>query len=120
MSEQNQKMSIPPSLTYIIEHNLLDYYAEKICHFNNKMINTLNTPNPTCITPNKPLSSLPYISLSTLGVKDSELDFGGNAADVAPVKMLRAYYEGEERFLEEIDNVIQDRKERIEKNIKII
>lgn len=120
MSEQNQKMSIPPSLTYIIEHNLLDYYAEKICHFNNKMINTLNTPNPTCITPNKPLSSLPYISLSTLGVKDSELDFGGNAADVAPVKMLRAYYEGEERFLEEIDSVIQDRKERIEKNIKII
>lgn len=120
MSEQNQKMSIPPSLTYIIEHNLLDYYAEKICHFNNKMINTLNTPNSKCIKPNNPLSSLPYISLSTLGVNDYELDFGGNAADQAPVKMLQAYYISDEKFLEKIDEVIKDKKERIQKNLKII
>lgn len=120
MSEQNQKMSIPPSLTYIIEHNLLDYYAEKICHFNNKMINTLNTPNSKCIKPNNPVSSLPYISLSTLGVNDYELDFGGNAADQAPVKMLQAYYISDEKFLEKIDEVIKDKKERIQKNLKII
>lgn len=120
MSEQNQKMSIPPSLTYIIEHNLLDYYAEKICHFNNKMINTLNTPNSKCIKPNNPVSSLPYISLSTLGVNDYELDFGGNAADQAPVKMLQAYYISDEKFLEKIDEVIKDKKERIQKNFKII
>lgn len=120
MSEKKQKMSIPPSLTYIIENNLLDFYAEKICHFNNKMVNTLNTPNSKCIKPNNPISSLPYISLNTLGVKDYELDFGGNAADQAPVKMLQAYYISDEKFLEKIDEVIKDKKERIQKNLKII
>lgn len=116
----SETKSIPPSLIYVIENDLVEFYAKNMGHFMDKFINTLNPPNPMTIQPNSPRKDLPYISLSTLGVESYELDFSSNATYVAPVRLFKALFDSKESFLREVDQIILEKEKIIiETNEKI-
>lgn len=108
----SETKSIPPSLIYVIENELMEFYAKNMGHFMDKFINTLNPPNPMTIQPDSPRKDLPYISLSTLGVESYELDFSSNASYVAPVRLFKALFDSKESLLKEVDKIILE-KEKI-------
>lgn len=107
--EQENKNLMLPSLTFLIENRpeMLKHYTENLFHYSNKMINSLNSSNPICLQPNSPLNELPYISLKTVGVEDCDLDYNANAANSAPVRLIKAFYESNEAFIEKIDEIIE-------------
>lgn len=113
--------NILPSLTFLMEErpDMLENYSKDMFHFTNKMINTLNPSTPICIPPKKPQKEIPYISLSTVGVETHEIDYNANAANIAPIKTLRALFEGRDAFLNITnDNIEKKNKEREDLNKK--
>lgn len=122
LEKQIDKSWVLPSLTFLINEKpeMLEYYSKNLFHFSNKMINTLNQSTPICITSENQKSDLPYISLNTIGVKKHEIDYNGNAANMAPLKILLAFYENEEVFQKTLDEkIIELEKELLSLKEKI-
>lgn len=109
--------SMLPSLTFLIKNRpeMLEVFAKDLFHFSNKMINSLNSSTPICIKSNNPQKHLPYISLNTIGVFPHELDYNANAANSAPIKLIKAFYKGKDIFIQKLNEIIEDKQKANEK-----